>query len=175
MRSPYLRQPGDRVRVVGHRGAAALAPENTIAAFEAGLRAGVDAIEFDGQRTADGVPVVLHDDTLDRTTDGRGPLRERRFDEVRGLDAGSHFSPAFAGERIPSLDDLLRWASGRVVDLVLELKQPVPASGRQRDGELVPAVLDALRRHRLLARTILISFDHPSIAQAISLEPAALT
>src|SRR2546428_13622015 len=124
MRSPYLRQPGDRVRVVGHRGAAALAPENTIAAFEAGLRAGVDAIEFDVQRTADGVPVVLHDDTLDRTTDGRGPLRERRFDEGGGLGPGADLSPPFAGGRHPPPRGLLEWAGGRGRGPGLAAKQP---------------------------------------------------
>ncbi len=173
MRSPYLRGPGEPMRLIGHRGALALAPENTMPAFEAAVRAGADAVEFDVQRTADGVPVVFHDESLERTTDGRGLVRERRFDDVRRLDAGAWFSPAFADTRIPSLDELLRWADPGAVELVLELKQPAPASGR--DDGLVPAVLAPLRAHGLLARTLLISFDHPSIAQAIALEPSART
>ncbi|TMC79062.1 MAG: hypothetical protein E6J09_02970 [Chloroflexi bacterium] len=92
---------GARIRVVGHRGATARAPENTIASLSRGVLDGADEVEFDVQRTKDGVAVLMHDDTLDRTTSGRGPLRERTLSEVRDLDAGSHFAPEFSGERVP--------------------------------------------------------------------------
>lgn len=174
-RSPYLRAAGARPFVVGHRGALALAPENTFAAFRRAVETGVDAIEFDVQRTADGVPVVLHDETLDRTTNGHGPIREARWPEVRTLDAGSWRSREHAGERVPSLEELLAWARGQRVDLVLELKQPAPEGWRQRDDALVPAVLDALRASSMLDRTLMISFDHPSIAEALRREPRART
>lgn len=172
-RSPYLRGAGRRPYVIGHRGALALAPENTLAAFQRAVDLGVDAIELDVQRTADGVPVVLHDDTLDRTTNGHGPIREARWSDVRSLDAGSWRSPEHAGERIPSLEELLAWARTRSVDLVLELKQPAPGSGRATDQGLVPAVVDALRAAAMVERTLLISFDHPSIADALRREPGA--
>lgn len=175
MRSPYLRRPGVRPAVVGHRGAAALAPENTLAAFRLAAGLGVDAVELDVQRTADGVPVVLHDDTLDRTTSGHGPLREATWAEVRALDAGSWWSSAHAGERVPSLDEVLDWARPLGVGLVLELKQPPPALGRPRDEALVDVVLAALRSAGLLERTLLISFDHRSIADALEREPRART
>ena len=171
--SPYLRRPGGPVRVVGHRGALALAPENTIAALEAGVRCGVDLVEFDVQRTADGVPVVIHDETLERTTSGAGRVRERTLAQIQALDAGRWFGQGFAGERVPSLDELLDWAASRTVGLMLELKQPVPGSGEPRDDELVPAVLETVRSHRLLERTLFISFDHPSIAWLLALEPSA--
>ena len=161
--------------VVGHRGALALAPENTIAAFESGLRVGVDAVEFDVQRTADGVPIVIHDDTLDRTTNGTGRVRDQTVAAIRPLDAGSHFAPRFAGERVPSLGDLLEWARPRSVGLVLELKQPAPASAVHRDDGLVSSVLELVRSNNLLDRTLTISFDHPSIAQLLVQEPAART
>ncbi|HEV2250044.1 MAG TPA: glycerophosphodiester phosphodiesterase family protein, partial [Candidatus Limnocylindria bacterium] len=173
MASPYLRRPGGPLWVVGHRGALALAPENTIAAFEVGLRCGVDLVEFDVQRTADGVPIVIHDDTLERTTSGTGRVRDRTFDEIRLLDAGIRFDPSFAGERVPSLDELLGWAGTRTVGLMLELKQPAPGSGEPSDAELVPAVVTAVRSHRLLERTLFISFDHPSLARLLALEPSA--
>lgn len=175
MPSPYLRGSRARPTVVGHRGALALAPENTLAAFRIAARVGVDSVEFDVQRTADGVPVVLHDETLDRTTSGHGPVRETRWAEVRELDAGSWWSEAHRGERVPSLDDVLGWARPERVGLVLELKQPPPAAARPRDDGLVGAVLDALRRADLLARTLLISFDHPSIAEVLAAEPDAWT
>lgn len=175
MRSPYLRGPSERPQVVGHRGALALAPENTMAAFRLAAHLGIDAVEFDVQRTADGVPIVIHDDTLDRTTSGHGRVRETRWDEIRALDAGSWRSAEHAGERVPSLDQLLEWARSATVGLVLELKQPAPARGRARDEGLVASVLDAVRSADLLGRTLLISFDHPSIAEAIAREPRART
>ena len=175
VRSAYVRRPGGPIFTVGHRGALALAPENTIAAFEAGARCGVDAVEFDVQRTRDGVPIVIHDETLDRTTNGSGKVRDRTLAEVRVLDAGSHFGPRFAGERLLTLAELLEWARGRSIDLVLELKQPVPASGETRDRDLASNVVALVRRHELLDRTLFISFDHPCIAEVQELEPAART
>lgn len=173
MPSPYLRAPGQRPFVVGHRGALALAPENTFAAFEKAVAIGVDAIEFDVQRTADDVPIVIHDHTLDRTTSGTGSVREATWGRIRTLDAGSWRSGDHAGERVPSLVELLDRARGWRVDLVLELKQPAPGDGRPRDAGLVGAVLDLLRAADLLERTLLISFDHPSIAEAVAREPRA--
>jgi glycerophosphoryl diester phosphodiesterase len=86
-----------RFSILGHRGAAKHAPENTAASLRAGLAAGADAIEVDLGACSDGRVVLLHDTTLDRTTSGRGPLRARTFPEVASLDAGSWFSRRFAG------------------------------------------------------------------------------
>ena len=172
MRSPYLRGTGGPLRTVGHRGALALAPENTIAAMEAGLRCGVDAVEFDVQRTRDGTPIVIHDETLERTTNGAGRVREHNHGDIRALDAGGHFDPRFAGERVPTLADLLAWAAPRRIDLVLELKQPVETA---RDGGLAAAAVDAVHAYELLERTLFISFDHPSLVEVLALEPSART
>jgi glycerophosphoryl diester phosphodiesterase len=172
MASRFLRGLGP-MRVIGHRGALALAPENTLAAFAAGERCGVDAIEFDVQRSADGVPVVIHDHTLDRTTNGRGAVSVHTFAEIRSLDAGSHFDRRFAGERVPSLDELLTWAAPRTVGLMLELKQPSPGTGLPRDAELARATVELVRERGLLSRTIFISFDHPSLAKVLEFEPRA--
>ena len=84
------------MRVVGHRGNSAVAPQNTLAAFEAAWRAGADCVELDVQLTADGRVVVIHDDTVDATTDGTGPVAGFTLASIRRLDAGSWFSPAFA-------------------------------------------------------------------------------
>ncbi len=107
--------------IIAHRGASSLAPENTIAAFDKALELGFRHMELDAQLSADGVAVVFHDFNLDRTTNGRGPLAARTFDDLRGLDAGSWFSPQFAGERIPSLDEVLARYRGRA-HLHVELK-----------------------------------------------------
>jgi glycerophosphoryl diester phosphodiesterase len=85
-----------------HRGASGFAPENTLAAFRLAERLGAPALELDVHLTADGVPVVLHDDSLDRTTDGRGQVQRLSLAAVRAVDAGRWFAPAFAGERVPS-------------------------------------------------------------------------
>jgi len=95
-----------RPLVIAHRGESATAPEQTLVAFELAAELGADMIEADVRRTPDGRLVLLHDALLDRTTDGRGPLSALSFDELRQLDAGSWFSPRFAGERIPLLDEL---------------------------------------------------------------------
>lgn len=118
----------------------------------------MDEVEFDVQLTRDGVPIVIHDETLDRTTALRGRVDAHDWATIR---AGA--------PSVPSLDALCGWASTRTVGLMLELKQPDGA----RDVGLVPAVLPILRRHGVLDRTVSISFDHPSVAQLLALEPAA--
>ena len=90
-------------RVVGHRGAAGHAPENTLAGLRKAVELGATWVEFDVVLTGDGVPVLLHDDTLERTTNGRGSIAETALADVRSLDAGSWFSERFAGERVPTL------------------------------------------------------------------------
>ncbi len=93
--------------IVAHRGASAVAPENTMSAFLRAIEAGADAIEFDVQASSDGQLVVIHDSTIDRTTDGTGAVFETDGATIAGLDAGSWFSPDHAGERVPTLADVL--------------------------------------------------------------------
>ncbi len=94
-------------RVIGHRGAAAIAPENTLASFRLAAEAGLEWVEFDVRLDGDGALVVLHDDTLERTTDGHGRVRETSSRNIRALDAGAWFAPRFAGQRVPFLGDTL--------------------------------------------------------------------
>ena len=139
---------GRRFLIVGHRGAAARAPENTAASLAAGLAGGADLIEIDVGVTRDGRVVLLHDTTLDRTTSGRGPLRAARWSDVASLDAGSWCSRRFAGERPIDLDDALAIVRAHV-PLIVEVK---PA-GRERprgldavDRETVTGVIRAFER-----------------------------
>jgi glycerophosphoryl diester phosphodiesterase len=109
--------------VIAHRGNSVVAPENTLAAFEAAWRAGVDAIELDIHLAADGSVVVIHDDEVDATTDGSGEVGAMTLPELRALDAGSRFSPAFAGQLIPTLGETLMFFKRRPrTELLLELK-----------------------------------------------------
>jgi glycerophosphoryl diester phosphodiesterase len=164
-----------RIRVVGHRGAAAFAPENTIVSLARGARDGADEVEFDVQRTMDGIAVLMHDDTLDRTTSGRGPLRERSWVGLRALDAGTWFAPEFAGERVPSLAEVCAWAKTATVGLSVELKQPAPAEAAPMDDGLAARVIEDLRAAGLLARAVIHSFDHPTLARVRALAPEART
>lgn len=102
-----LRAPGEPAFVAGHRGDRADAPENTMPAFEAAFANGLSVVETDVQLTADGVPVLLHDPTVDRTTNGSGAISELTIDEVEKLDAGSWFDKSFRGTRIPKLGEFL--------------------------------------------------------------------
>lgn len=114
--------PG-RAAVIAHRGNSSVAPQNTLAAFEAAWRCGADVIELDLQRTADGHAVVIHDDVLDRTTNGSGPVAGHPLAAVGALDAGSWFAPVFAGHRVPSFAEVLGAANGWPgMDLLVELK-----------------------------------------------------
>lgn len=135
------------VIAVGHRGASAYAPENTVASFEEAIRLGAKAVEFDLRLTADGHPVVLHDETVDRTTNGTGPVAAySRFDLLR-LDAGSWMHARFSGTRIPTLEEALL-SIGPHAQPVIELKTEIPAE----------LVLRALRRYDLEHDALVISF-----------------
>ncbi|HEY0187127.1 MAG TPA: glycerophosphodiester phosphodiesterase family protein [Cellulomonas sp.] len=112
-----------RPLVVAHRGNSAVAPQNTLAAFEAAWRAGAGSIELDVQLTADGHVVVIHDDTVDATTDGTGTVTALSLAETRALDAGSWFSPAYRGQRVPTFAEVVDLLVRRPgIDLLLEIK-----------------------------------------------------
>ncbi|QEH38593.1 Glycerophosphoryl diester phosphodiesterase [Aquisphaera giovannonii] len=148
-----------RVRISLHRGASQYAPENTLPAFEAAARMGVDLVEFDIRTTRDGVPFLLHDDRLDRTTTGRGPIRDRDAAEVARLDAGAWFGRPFAGAKLPTLDAFLR-SVGPGVELYVDAKDVAPE-----------ALAAALRGHRLIDRAIV--YQQPDyLARLRSIEPA---
>lgn len=112
-----------RVVDVAHRGGAAYAPENTMAAFMNGFELKADFIELDVAMTMDGVLVVIHDDTVDRTTDGTGKVAELTYDYIRTLDAGSWFSSEFAGEHVPTLGEVFDTFRGKI-GILIEIKDP---------------------------------------------------
>lgn len=137
------------VLVDAHRGASASFPENTLAAFEAGVASGADSVEFDVQVSADGVAVVIHDDTVDRTTNGTGTVGELSVEELQALDAGSWKAASFAGEKIPTLVEAFSLLSG-FVRINMELKSADP-----RVAELA---IEAIERHRLHRHLVASSF-----------------
>lgn len=116
------RLPG-RVEVIAHRGASCCAPENTLASIDLAFKSGADAAEVDVRLSADKVAVLMHDERLERTTDGKGFVSETRLSKLKKLDAGSWFDPAFAEERVPTLAEALKTARGRG-RLLLDVKLP---------------------------------------------------
>lgn len=151
--------------IIAHRGSSSIAPQNTMAAFEAAWRAEADFIELDIQVTADGDAAVIHDATLDETTSGSGPVAEHTAAEVAALDAGSWFSPVYAGERVPLLSDVLAFLQSRpTIGLVLEIKDDWPAGPLER-------VLDAVSAPFLDGRLVVESFSVATMAAARDLAP----
>jgi len=145
--------------VGGHRGNPAEHPENTLASFRSAIELGVDIIECDVHMSSDGELVVIHDHTLERTTDGHGLVRDHTAAELRALDAGG-------GQRLPLLRELCALASERNVGLAIELKQiPIPYPGIEEK------VLDLLRETNTLELAAVISFQHLSIQRLKRLEP----
>jgi len=136
-----------------HRGASADAPENTLAAFRLAEQQEAEGIELDVQLCHDGVPVILHDETLDRTSNGRGPVARVALADLARLDAGSWFGSEFAGEPLPTLATVLDWAGTRI-RLNLEIKDAAAGS----------ALLDLLRNYPR-ARVLVSSFNHRLLEQ----------
>jgi glycerophosphoryl diester phosphodiesterase len=140
------------IEIIAHRGYSARAPENTLAAVDEAISVGADAIEWDIHVAACGTPVLIHDETLERTTDGAGPVRARTVASLRTLDAGRWFGPAFAGERIPTLADALERTRGRVRRVYTEIK-------RGPEAAEVDRILDVVRDADRLGDNVFISFD----------------
>jgi glycerophosphoryl diester phosphodiesterase len=136
--------------VAAHRGASQDAPENTLAAFALALEAGADMVEFDVHVTSDGEIVVIHDEKLDRTTDGTGEVYRTPLAALRELDAGSWFSAAYKGERVPTLDETLALMKGKAVPLI-EVKVK-----RKRSADAGKRIVAALSRHGMLEEAVVI-------------------
>jgi glycerophosphoryl diester phosphodiesterase len=105
-------------QVIAHRGGAKLAPENTLAAFQHAINLGVDMIEIDVEQTSDSIVVVLHDDHVDRTTNGTGRIDSLSYAYVKELDAGSWFADEYKDERVSTLEDVLQLINGQVILLI---------------------------------------------------------
>jgi len=127
-------------RWIAHRGGGALAPENTLAGIALAARLGYRAVEFDVMLSADGIPVLIHDETLDRTTDGHGPVAAQPWSALAGRDAGRRFHRAYAGERLPGLAEALALCGRLGLAVNLEIK---PAAGQEAaTAEAVVALLE---------------------------------
>ena len=150
-------------RFCAHRGAGKLAPENTLAAMEVGFAHGYRMVEFDVKLSSDGVPFLLHDDKLDRTTNARGPAGARSWTELSRLDAGSWHSRAFAREPLPSFEAIARWAVDNGVACNVEIK-PMPGLDDKTGTDVALASRDLFRKASV--PPLLSSFSEASLAAA---------
>lgn len=140
-------------QVFAHRGAKKVAPENTLPAFERALAMGVDGIELDVQRSKDGVLVVMHNFTVDETTDGTGRVADLTSGELRRLDAGSHFDPSFSGVGVPTLEEVLALV-GTQCRINIEIKSMDPMGGYE-----VEPLAEMIRMGNLYSTVIVSSFN----------------
>ncbi|MGE5587977.1 MAG: glycerophosphodiester phosphodiesterase [Clostridia bacterium] len=187
-------KPAARPLVLGHRGAPRVAPENTLASFKAGLEAGVDGFELDVQLSRDGRLVVIHDERVDRTTSGRGWVKDMTLAELKALDAGSWFRPEgggatgsgpggrrvsgscgvadapFAGERIPTLEEVLELVAARCRLINIEIK-----SGLVLYPGIEEKTVAVLKGFGILEKTVLSSFYHFSLRAVKALDSSVRT
>src|SRR5690348_320810 len=157
-----------RLLIIGHRGASGHAPENTLAAFRKAVAQGASFIETDLQLSRDARFVAIHDATVNRTTNGQGAVHDLTLAELRHLDAGSWFGSEFAGERIPTLEEILEFSKKHDVVFYLELKPSGSWGGEH-------ALIGALRESGEIPRTVVISFDTAILESLRKIEPTLMT
>src|SRR5262245_50053642 len=129
-----MQRPWPHPRIIGHRGGRALAPENTLAGFRKAAAMGFGGVEFDVMLSSDKVPLLIHDETLDRTTSGRGEVSAASYAEIAALDAGAWFGPQYRGERVPRFDDAAKLCVELGLFANVEIK---PAAGFERETATV--------------------------------------
>lgn len=158
-------QPRTQPLIIAHRGSSAHAPENTLAAFQLAAEQGADAIELDVDLTRDGQAIIMHDATIDRTTDGQGAVHALTLEEIRRVDAGAWKGAMFKGERVPLLDEVFA-AVGRRVLINVEVKD---LSLRSNGVEAKVAAL--VQQHNLFERVIISSFNPFALRRIKHSEP----
>lgn len=152
-------------KIIGHRGAAGYAPENTLESIHTAADMGVEWVELDVKITKDGIPVIFHDDTLERTTNGSGPIAETTYEDLKQLEAGSWFADGFSGIKVPTLEEAIDVLIERDLGLNLEIK---PSPGLEREtAEIALDLLSTIwdNHHNLL----ISSFQHVSLEVAMNM------
>lgn len=152
-------------KVFAHRGAQIAAPMNTLPAFRLAVEQGAHGTELDVHLSKDGVPVVIHDETVDATTDSSGAVNEMTLAELKTLDAGRWFSPEFAGTQIPTLAEVFE-AVGQQLYINVEIKGFSPDSPRVEQ-----AILACIREHHMTERVIISSFNPVTLQRVVELAP----
>lgn len=160
---------GDNFIVIAHRGASAYYPENTMSAFRGAVEMGAEMIELDVMMSKDGVPVIFHDATLEDHTDGEGELSNYTLKELKALDAGSWFGPEYAGEKIPTLEEVLQFVKGKIA-LNIEIK--TEAVTDDIEGGVEEEALALVKKYEMEDHVLFSSFDYRAIAHLKQLDPS---
>lgn len=158
---PLAKTDVGRCEIVAHRGWSAVYPENTLLAAKMAVQAGADGTEFDVYATRDGVVVLMHDKTIDRTTDGTGEVTSKTLAELRQLDAGSWKDPKFAGEPVPTLEEVLRLLKGTGCQPVIEIKM----------AGISDKVVRTVRELEMVDDVAVIAFDGEVVREIREMEP----
>ncbi len=151
--------------IISHRGAAKFAPENTLASVNAALKLNPDCIEIDVQQTQDSIVVIMHDTTLDRTTNGTGLIKEKTFLELTKLDAGSWFSNDFLNEKIPTLEEIIKVVNGKC-QLIVEIKK-----GHVYYPNIEKNIIAIIKKYNAESWVIVHSFDSEILEHVHKLNP----
>jgi len=158
--------------IIGHRGYPAKYPENTLASFQGAIDAGASMIELDVMLSADRKPVVIHDETLERTTNGHGAVAQRALAELKQLDAGSWYHPRFAGQRLPELGEVLDLVNRRIY-INIEIKSSAYESQHPADA-IEAQVVELLRQKQLVDNAMISSFNAAVLEQVASMQDAPI-
>jgi len=153
--------------IFAHRGACALAPENTIASFELAVAHGADAVELDAKLSREGQVMVIHDPTLERTTSGKGKVNEFTLKELKTLDAGSKFGSNFAGEKIPTLQEVFEHVGNKLL-VNVEL-----TNYKSPQDDLIPRVVELVKKQNMQQRVLFSSFLPKNLLKIRTLLPEA--
>lgn len=146
--------------IIAHRGASCAAPENTFPAFDLAYQMGAEGIETDVHMTKDGVPILIHDATLDRTTNGKGYIKDYTWEQLKLFDAGYTYSINFVGTPIMSLEQLLKWISNKNMRLNIELK-----NNNMEYPNMEKTIYEMINDYKMQERTILSTFNQESIVR----------
>ena len=160
-----------KCKVISHRGANRVAPQNTIPAFEKSLEIGCDGFETDIHLTKDGIPVVCHNYTIDETSSGQGDINDLTLEELLTYDFGAYFHEKFKGTKIPTLEEFLALCEGADIEIMnIEIKPP-------RDGnmEIVAKTIDAVKAHGLFGKLLISSFDPNVLVECKKVDPNCKT
>lgn len=152
-------------KIFAHRGASNYAPENTMAAFELAVSQGAEGIETDVHLTKDNIPVIIHDEKIDRTTNNTGLVKDYTYDEIRQLDAGSWMSKSFSKETIISLEEFLKWIKDKDLLMNVELK-----NNKINYPHIEAIVYEQIKYHKLSDRAIMSTFNKQSIKRCKTLD-----
>lgn len=154
-----------QTEVFAHRGAKMVAPENTLPAFEQAIALGAHGVELDVQCSKDGVLVVMHDFTVDKTTNGRGPVAQLTAAELTKLDAGSHFNANFSNVTVPTLEEVLEVTAGKI-KLNIEVKTQDPMGGRE-----IEPLVELIQKYNLYDQVVVSSFNPVALIKLRHVDP----